>query len=356
MYKIAFAAGGTLGHVYPSYPIIELLKNKDNSKILYFCDSKQYKYIKNNKFVDQIYLLNVEGFKRKLTLKNIKVAFAYIKSYYRCRRILKREKVDLVIGFGGYTSLPVVNAAIKLKIKTAIHEQNSVYGLANSLLKNKVDLVLNSYEIDDKSKLVFNPRISEYYYKYYHLLPKINDTENTVLVLGGSLGAEKINELIISLKDEFISRKIKVKLVTGRKYYNNNIDIINKSNCEYLTIYPFLENVYEHLAEAKVVVSRSGATTISEILGLRKVSLLIPSPNVTNNHQYKNAKGLVEKKMALLLEENQMSKDSFLNKINILLNDTDLRKNIEKNIKNNINVNASYLFYNEIKKILGEKC
>lgn len=355
--KIVFTGGGTLGHIYPSFPVIKRLKEEGNE--VYFIGGKRQneeELLMKNDDIDNVYLIDLQGFKRKISLYNFVTIKKYFKALKITKKIISEINPDVVIGMGGYVSAPVLKVANKMKINTLIHEQNSVYGLVNKILKKKVDKVLLAYDIEKgkKIELVGNPRTSEFLEKYKEIVNKKTMFRNKVLVVGGSLGAEKINNFFIEKKNEFKKRNIEIILITGKKYYEENKELIEQNNSYPLTIIPFSNQINELMIDAKMVVSRSGATTISELLGLNKVALFIPSPNVTNNHQYKNARYYVDKKCAFLIEENDIE-DKLFRKIIEILSDENIQKRIKKNINNTIIKDSTERFYKEIIKVVRDK-
>ncbi len=356
--KILFVGGGTLGHIYPSFSVIDIIKQ--NGGIVYFVAGKrenEINAIKNNKQIDECYFIDVIGFKRKISLHNFSAIKKYFCAKRYCIKLLKEIKPDVVVGMGGYVSGPVLKAAIKLKLKTIIHEQNYVYGLVNRVLKNKVEKVLLSYNIDlkegDNKILIGNPRCSEYYKKYYFYAKKKKSSRNVVLVIGGSLGASKINNYFLNNFNKFKEQKIEIILITGKKYYYENEEKIANVSYPYSVI-PFVNNIYDYMIDAKLVVSRSGATTMSEIFGLKKVAIFIPSPNVSGNHQYKNAKYYYDKKCCELVLEEEIDSELF-KVINELLIDNKLRKQIENNISKNVIFDSADKFYKVIESLCGDE-
>ena len=205
--KIVFTGGGTLGHIYPTFPVIKKLKEEGNE--VYFIGGtrkNEEELLIKNKDIDKVYLIDLQGFKRKISLYNFITIKKYLKAKKKVKMILDEIKPDIVIGMGGYDSAPVLNVANSRKIKTIIHEQNSVYGLVNRFFKRKVDKVLLSYDIDngEKIKHIGNPRTSEFYNKYKDIIDKKTMFNNKILVVGGSLGAKKINDFFIEThKDNF---------------------------------------------------------------------------------------------------------------------------------------------------------
>jgi UDP-N-acetylglucosamine--N-acetylmuramyl-(pentapeptide) pyrophosphoryl-undecaprenol N-acetylglucosamine transferase len=348
--------GGTLGHIYPVLPVVSKLKARDPKLLVYFIGTKtglEREFLNKSEFFAGTYFLDSKGFKRKISFENLLTLYKYFRNYFLSRKLLKEIKPDIVVGMGGYVSGAVLKAATKMKIRTAIHEQNAVYGLANKFLKKKVDRVLLAFDIEknEKTRLVGNPRTSEIYERYKReqsLTP-----ERTVLVVGGSRGAERINDIIIALKEEFLKANIKVILITGNLYYRKNIEKINQSKGPKFIIKSFVRNLPELMLSARVVVTRSGATTLAEIMALRKVCLLIPSPNVTANHQEKNALEIVKKEGALMIRESEMTKDSLFTKILQLLDDKDLRRKIITNLTLIADVDACDKFIKELDEMMA---
>ncbi|MDD4001093.1 MAG: undecaprenyldiphospho-muramoylpentapeptide beta-N-acetylglucosaminyltransferase [Bacilli bacterium] len=355
MNKIVFVGGGTLGHVFPMVPVVNYLKMRNPQLEVYFIGTKnglEKEYIEASNLFIKTYFLDSKGFKRKLSIGNIVTIYRFLQNYFQSRKILKIISPDLVVGMGGYVSGAVLKAALSKKIKTAIHEQNAVFGLANRFLKSRVDRVLLAYDIEksEKTRVVGNPRTSEIYHKYKQRLNE-ND-QRSVLIVGGSLGAEKINDLIINLKADFQKAKIKVILITGNKYYQKNIERLKGLKSDDFIINSFSKNLPELLLRATVVVSRSGATTIAEVTALRKVCLFIPSPNVTNNHQEKNALEVVKKEGALMIREKELNKDNLFENICRLLDDKDLRRKIINNLNIIADVNACEKFVKELDELM----
>lgn len=351
--KVLFVGGGTLGHIFPTFSIIDLIKDR-GGEVYFICGKRkeEIEILNKNDKIDKVYFLDMIGLKRKISLSNILAIKKYLLAKKESKKILQEIKPDIVIGMGGYVSGAVLSVAIKMKIKTIIHEQNSVYGLVNKVFKNKVDKVLLSFEIEKGKNIVTvgNPRVSEFYNKYY----KLNSTkikENKILVLGGTLGSEKINDYFINNYEKFKEKNIIVTLITGKKYYEKNEEKIK--NIKYpFDVIPFSNHIFDHMINSKIIISRSGATTISEIFGLKKMAILIPSPNVVNNHQYKNAKYFYDKKCVELLEENNI--DNLFSKIVYYLERDEARNDYIKNIAKTINFDSNKLFYEEILKMVGE--
>lgn len=327
--KIVISAGGTGGHIYPALAIINKLKQRNKDiDILYIgtTDRMEAKIIpsKGIKYKG----IDIIGLNRKNILKNIKVFSCYIKALKKCKKILKEYKPDVVIGVGGYVTLPVLYAAHKLKIKTIIHEQNSIPGLSNKLTANFVDKILislpGSENYFDKTKTIYtgNPRSEEIQEVKKADKEKLGLSKNKklVVIVMGSLGSMTINQAMKDILLEFSNKEYEVLYITGDKYYEEFKKLKLSSNVK---IYSKREDLIEIMKVADLIISRAGATIISEITAIGLPAILIPSPYVTNNHQYKNALELKEKKACVLLEEKDLSKENLLKNIDNLLNNKD---------------------------------
>ena len=351
--KIIISGGGTLGHILPIIPVIMEIYEKYDIYYIGTVKGNERKYFEDNnliKYFKKIYYLDMEGINRKNIVKNIKVLYKYYIIRKKIKNIYNLVKPSLVIGMGGYISGACIHIAIKKEIKTIIHEQNSVMGLANKMVYKNVNKVLLSYDIDNikNKKVIGNPR-----YSYVKENYKITD-QNTILIVGGSLGSDFINELILNNASKLKINDYKIKLIVGRKYYKNNEskikEIVNYNSS--ITVYPFLNNLNEEMSKASLIISRSGATTISEILGLTKPSILIPSPNVTNNHQYKNAYKLYEKGCCKLIEEKNLNIDLLISEINEILLKYEYKKQMIININKYYQNDPKKDFIREVDDIL----
>ena len=351
---IIITGGGTLGHVLPIIPIIKELQKE---YIFIYIGTKkgiEKQYLLDNELNDlfqDLYFLDMDGVNRKHLLKNIIVFLKYLGLRKRIKQIYKEYKPVLVIGMGGYISGVAIHIAQMKKIKTIIHEQNSVLGLANKLVYKKANKLLLSFPIDslkgNNIKIIGNPRYTEVLLNYMS-----KDNYNNLLIIGGSLGSKKINEIILNNIEKL--KDIKITLITGNKYYNENIIKIQNLMTIYpnLMIYPFVNELVSMMSQASIIISRSGATTINEIMALRKCSILIPSPNVTENHQLKNALYLKDHNACLMIEEKDLNIDVLLKNIFLLYNNYNYKKEMENNIKKIITNNPKEDFIKAIREII----
>ena len=305
--KIAITAGGTGGHIFPALAIINKIKSHDkNSKFLYFgTTDRMEKDIIPEKGIPYIGI-QMKGLNRKNILKNITVLKIYLAAIKKAEVELKKFKPDIVIGVGGYITAPVLVAANHLGIKTIIHEQNSIPGVSNKLLSRFVNKICVSFKESEtyfpKKKTIYtgNPRSEEILAMEKGKREDFgfNHKSKFIILVMGSLGSltmtKKMKELIPSFKD----KDYQVLVVTGKGYYDDYKDVKTPNNVK---IVPFYDAKY--MKDADLIITRSGASTIAEVTALLLPSIMIPSPYVTHNHQYKNAKALEDKKACKILEE-----------------------------------------------------
>ncbi len=357
--KVIITAGGTGGHIYPAISIIEKIKEMDKScEILYIGTTNRME-----KDIIPNMNINYEGIKINGLSKNPVTCFKCLtntlKGIDKCSKIMKKFKPDVVVGVGGYVTVPVVLAAHKLNIPVVLHEQNSVPGKANKFLSKYANVVCVS--IKDTLKYfkngVFtgNPRSEVVLKSKTGDKSKYNLTKNKKLVLitTGSLGASSINEKIVENKDLLTNKDYEILFVTGNSSYDEINSNIGKSSN--IKVVPYIKDMPEVLKFTDIIVSRAGATTISEILSLGLVSILIPSPYVANNHQYLNALSLKNNDACILMEEKDFDMEKLIKEIDTLLNNKEEYNKISNNAKKLGVKNSATLIYNEIKKLTNDK-
>ncbi|KHD84676.1 undecaprenyldiphospho-muramoylpentapeptide beta-N-acetylglucosaminyltransferase [Heyndrickxia ginsengihumi] len=332
--RIIVSGGGTGGHIYPALALIRTIKAKHpNTECLYIGTEKglESKLVPRENIPFKA--IHITGFKRSLSIENVKTVLRFIKGVKQCKKMIKEFKPDVVIGTGGYVCGPVVYAAAKLKVPTIIHEQNSVPGLTNKFLSryvNKVAVCFDSAkDFFDHKKVVLtgNPRASEVLgQRDKKVLQTFHLKENipTVLIFGGSRGARPINEAVIKALANFVGKSYQVIYATGDVHYEavqKEISLIGQ--VDNVSVVPFIHNMPEVLRAVDLVVARAGATTLAELTALGVPSILIPSPYVTNNHQEKNARALTEKHAALMLLEKDLTATKLIETIDQILLDKD---------------------------------
>lgn len=353
--RVIVTAGGTGGHIYPALAIIEKIKELDkNTEVLYIGTSNRMeKDIVPNygiKFIG----LEMYGFNRRKLFSNFKTIKCLFKSIKESKKIIRDFKPDIIIGAGGYITVPVLYAGSKLGVKTVIHEQNAVPGLSNKYLSKKVDKIFVSYlesiNYFDKEKVVYTGNPTGDMALRAPVISKgelnLHDKKKLIVSVMGSLGASNYNNYLFNNIDSFSSDNYELLIITGKKDYDFYKDKRLPKNIKVL---PYVDNLAGILKRTDLLISRAGASTIAEIIALRLPSILIPSPYVPNNHQYKNAKVLVLKKEAMLLEEKDLS---LLSKaVNEVINDDELLKLIKSNLNKNKIINSTDIIYKEIKEL-----
>ena len=337
--RVVISAGGTGGHIYPAIAIINKIKEEEpNSEFLYIGTTNRMEKDLIPSLGYRYEGLEVTGFKRKLSLDNFKTKTNFIGAINKAKRIIKDFKPDIVIGCGGYVTAPVIYAAKKLGIKTFIHEQNSVVGLANKFLSRYTDKVGVSFEstINDfpkgKAILTGNPCSEKALSikKASKDMLEIDKNKKLVLIVMGSLGSRTVNDKIMGFIDKFKNKDYSVIFVTGTTYYEKVKDIGVPGNVRVL---PFIYEMPSVMKVTDLMVTRAGASTMSEITALEVPSIFIPSPFVTNNHQYKNAMDLVNNGAGIMLEEKDLDAESLINLIDNTLANKDALTNMKKNLK-----------------------
>lgn len=315
--KVLISGGGTGGHVFPAIAIADALKKQVQQPQILFVGAKgKMEMEKVPKAGYHILGLNIAGLQRRITYKNLIVVFKLLDSMIRARNIIKRFKPDVVIGVGGYASGPVLYAAAKRHIPTIIQEQNSYPGLTNRLLAKKVSKICVAYDGMDKyfpkSKIYLtgNPvrkdilnikdKRSEAL-KYFGISGK----KKTLLVLGGSQGARTINQSVKANLKLFIDNDIQVIWQTGKLYFKEANEYAKELNRKEVLVVAFIEKMDLAYSACDMVVSRSGAISVSEISVVQKPAVFIPSPNVAEDHQTKNAQALANHNAAIIVKDSE---------------------------------------------------
>lgn len=318
--KVLFSCGGTGGHINPAIAIADTLRKSDKDfQCLFVGAVGGMEGTLVPKCGYDIEFVKVRGFKRKLSLSNIDAAIKAVTSISAAKRIIKRFKPDVVVGTGGYASWAAVRAAAKLGIPTLIHEQNAYPGVTTRKLSKVATRVCLSFEeskkyfdaaVQSKAVLTGNPVRPEVIGASRESSRKeLGLTDETYIVsFGGSLGAEKVNSFVFTILEDFVKGNPSLRAIhaTGKGGSEKYGAIAAKSglnSAKNIEIREYIYDMHRHLAAADLVICRAGAITIAENCCLGKASVLIPSPNVTDNHQYKNAKVLADAGAAVLLNE-----------------------------------------------------
>ena len=358
--KFIISGGGTGGHIYPAVAIANELKAQFPDATFLFVGAKdKMEMQKVPQAGYKIEGLWIAGLQRKITVQNamfpIKLASSLLKSFF----ILKRFKPDVVIGTGGFASGAVLKVASMLGIPTVIQEQNSYPGITNKLLAKKANSICVAYEnlerFFPKDKLHFtgNPvrqDLMEVASKKEEAIAhfKLDASNKTLLILGGSLGARRINQLIEKELDFLLQLDFQIIWQCGKHYLNEYSKYNEKENVQVTAFIDRMDLVY---AAADVVISRSGASSVSELCIVGKPTIFIPSPNVSEDHQTKNAKAIVERGAAILIKESNLD-DEFKIVFEAIVKDQGKLQNLTENIKKLAKPNATKAIVEEIKKVL----
>lgn len=356
--KVIVVAGGTGGHIYPAMAIIRKIKEKEkDSEILYIGTNDRMEKDIIPKMGINFIGLEMSGLNRKNLFSNISVFKKFRIAVKRAGEEIDKFKPDVVVGAGGYITAPVLYAAHKKKIPTLIHEQNSIPGISNKFIGVFADRICvslpHSLELFPKTKVSYtgNPRSEEIIDAKIYKKSKIGFKEDKklVIVVMGSLGSTTMTKKIKELIPGFNDKNYQVLIITGKNYYDEYKDIAISENVK---IVPFMDNLINLMKDSDLIISRAGASTISEITAIGLPAILIPSPYVTNNHQYKNAKELSDKGACIIVTEDEFSKNRIINEIDKLFDNKEKYDEMSKNSRSLGIDDSATRIYNEIRKII----
>jgi len=318
--KVILSGGGTGGHIFPAVAIAnELKKLVPDIEILFVGALGKMEMEKVPNAGYKIIGVPIAGLQRKLTLANLKLPFLLIRSLLRTKKIIKDFQPDVVVGTGGYASGPLVRAATSKGIPALLQEQNSYAGITNKVLSKKASKICVAYEgmekFFPKNKILLtgNPvrqDLKDVRTKREEALSffKLDPNKKTILVIGGSLGARVINESIGAGLNELASGNIQLIWQTGKGYYETAQQQTKEFSDKPIYALDFISRMDLAYAAADIVISRAGASSVSELCNIGMPCILVPSPNVAEDHQTKNAMALVSKEAALLVKDNEAHK------------------------------------------------
>ena len=360
--KFIISGGGTGGHIFPAISIADELKSRfSHSDILFVGSRDRMEMVKVPAHGYEIKGLWISGLNRKFTLNNLLFPFKLIFSLIQSIIIILKFKPDAVVGTGGFASGPIVFVASLLRVPSLIQEQNSYPGITNRILAGMVKKIcvsytgLDKYFPNSKIKVTGNPvrnNIRNHNSKYDEGIQLFNLDINrkTLLIIGGSQGSKEINKHVFSCIEFFNYINIQVIWQCGKIYYNQYKELVSSDN---IKIYPFLERIDLAFSVSDYIVSRAGAGSISELSIVGKPVIFIPSPNVAEDHQTKNAQSLVDKQAAILIHEKDLEIE-FKKMIMELNSSRDLQNKLSKNIKGLAFENATRDIVNEVEKLLNK--
>ena len=358
--NILLSGGGTGGHIYPAIAIANELKSRiKNANFLFVGANDRMEMEKVPQAGYKIKGLNISGLNRSLSIKNLTFPFKLIDSLYKAKNIIKEYKPDVVIGTGGFASGPTLFMANKKHIPTLIQEQNSFPGITNKLLAKNVQNIcvayggLDKYFPQDKIIMTGNPvrqdildisKKREDAIKYF----KLDENKKTLVVLGGSLGARAINKIIEKNLQELLKNDLQIIWQTGKLYFD---DYRKYDQKEGVQTHAFIQKMDFLYAAADILISRAGAGTISELCLVGKPVIFIPSPNVAEDHQTKNAMAVKKNNAAIMIKEDELK--GFSKEFNKLFEDEQLQKELSNNIKNMALPNATAKIADAVEALLN---
>lgn len=362
-YRIIIGGGGTGGHVFPALSIAGALDRiLESSEFLFVGARGKLEMEKVPDAGYKIIGLPVAGFQRKVSVKNITFFFKLLRSMTMSRKIIRKFKPDIAIGVGGYASGPIVKAAARKRIPVLIQEQNSYAGVTNRILAKSAEKICVAYEGMEKyfpaEKLIVtgNPIRQD-------LVLPANELENSfrhfgltkgkkvILILGGSLGARTLNESVISNLEKIAASNIQLIWQSGAYYLERAEMALKKSGAGNIKLLPFIKEMNRAFLVADLIISRAGAGTISELCLVGKAVILVPSPNVAEDHQTSNARALSDRNAAILIPDKE-AMTSLVESALELVHDTEKCTELSKNIKKLAISDSSERIATEVIKIL----
>jgi UDP-N-acetylglucosamine--N-acetylmuramyl-(pentapeptide) pyrophosphoryl-undecaprenol N-acetylglucosamine transferase len=371
--KVIFAAGGTGGHINPALAAAGCLRSRHPDADILFIGTEEHmesKLVPNAGF--DFRTIEIAGFQRKLTpknfVKNIRTVGLIFKSSSQTKKIIREFAPDAVIGFGGYVSGPVVRTAAKMGIKTAIHEQNAFPGVTNKTLAKQVDAVMLTVEqaekyLSPKNKpiitgLPVRREIFDADREFSRAKLGVSENQIMILSMGGSLGAKTINENMVEVISALhTDKKLFFMHSTGKygkwvpdKLKENGVDLSLGSN---VVVREYIDDMDVCLSAADLVISRAGASSLSEIEAVGRASILIPSPNVAENHQYHNAMTLVNNNAARVIEEKDLTEGRLLSEVREMVADKQMLKTYGENASKIAVMNSAERICDVIEGLIG---
>ena len=371
--RALMTGGGTGGHINPALAIAGTIKlNEPDSEIAFVGTSRGLE----NKLVPKegyhLYHVEIQGIRRSLSPANLKTAYLALTSPAKGRKVIEEFKPDVVIGTGGYVCWPVVKAAADMGIPTAVHESNAVPGVAVKMLAKHCDRIYLNFketaeylaQYESKIMHVGNPLRGSFSVnskeEARRQLGIGDEYSHMILTYGGSLGAEHINNSAIDFMDAYVRNHPEVLHVhaTGAiefKEATEKFESLGLNKCKNIRFCEYIYDMPLQMAAADLILSRGGAMTVSELAMMGKCAIICPSPNVTNNHQYKNAKVLSDADSVVLVEEKDLSGQWLSDEVPAILADVKKRESMERNITQFHISDANKQIYNDVVKLIKSK-
>ncbi|PTM59220.1 undecaprenyldiphospho-muramoylpentapeptide beta-N-acetylglucosaminyltransferase [Desmospora activa] len=369
MKKILLSGGGTGGHIYPALAIVEAVRRRFPDIEVGYVGTKNGLEAKIVPKAGEIRFFDVEiqGFKRKISLDNLHTMTKFIKAVRDCKETIRSFQPDVVVGTGGYVAGPTLYAAAKLEVPTFILEPDVLPGLTTRFLTRYVDRVAVSLSGAEKylpkaKQLIHtgNPRGTEAVYadaaKGRASLGLEGSDKPIVLIAGGSRGAQPINEAVVAMLSQVrAAQELQFVFVTGEVHYDTVAAKVNEEPVDNLIVKPFIYNMPEVLAAASLMVGRSGASFLAELTALGIPAILVPSPYVTNNHQEVNARWLEEQGAARMILERELTGESLWAAIESIMKDSECHRNMSEASKQQGRPDAAEVIVDELVQLSAQK-
>ncbi len=364
-YRILIGGGGTGGHVFPAIAIADALKKVDpDIEFLFVGALGRLEMEKVPEAGYAIKGLPITGFQRRVTLKNLSFFCKLLRSMIRSRRIIREFKPDVAVGVGGYASGPILKAAARKGVPILIQEQNSYAGVTNRLLSHSARTICVAYEQmeryfpADRIVLTGNPvrqHLMDLNGKQKMGLKEfgLETGKKVLLVVGGSGGARTLNQCIVEGLNKLDRDDLQVLWQCGKYYHHEIKESVEKSGMKNILVLPFISKMESAYGVADVIISRAGAITISELCLTGKPVILVPSPNVAEDHQTKNAEALVSRSAALMVTD-ALAKEQLVDQMLDLMENEERKKELSKNIKKLGIPDASERIATEVIKIMEQ--
>ena len=368
--RVIIAAAGTAGHINPGIAIANKIKQEENdSEIIFLGTTRGLENDLVPKAGYKLKTIDAYGLSKQISISNFKKMVKTIKGIGEAKKIVKEFKPDIVIGAGGYICGAATLAANKYNVPVILHESNAFPGKAVKMLAKKVDKILISFKdaedrIKNANKIVYTGTPVKISKKEYSINEKneiiknmgLSEVKPIVLIFGGSQGAQKINEAVIGILTNNLNKNYQIFWATGPKQYDtikledNKLEIENIPNAK---IMPYIYDMEEIMNISNIIVARSGAMTITEISNLGKPSILIPLPNVSQNHQLYNAKVLEKAGAAKIILNDELTKKNLNETINFIVTDQNTMKTMGENALKEAAYNVQDKIYNEVKETIN---
>ncbi|MBE6619388.1 MAG: undecaprenyldiphospho-muramoylpentapeptide beta-N-acetylglucosaminyltransferase [Ruminococcaceae bacterium] len=367
--KVVMTGGGTAGHVNPALSIADIIRKYEPDSEIEFIGTKkglEYKLVPRRGY--KLHRIRILGIKRSLHPRNLVAAVLTCTSYIKSRALLAKIKPDVVVGTGGYVTWPVASAAAALGIPCVLHEANAVPGLAVKMLRNKANVVFVNFKetgkyLSDSSAEVIHTGmpINDLFYNMTReearkKLGSDGKYKYTILSFGGSLGAAHLNDVVVEFMENFVSKHPEICHIHSAGTRNNESafkaykekGLEKYENCK---LVEYIYDMPEQMLACDIVICRSGASTLAELAAIGKPSVLVPSPHVTNDQQYKNAKLLADKDAAVVIRDADLTAERLEKEISGLLSDSEKLAKMGKNAKEFDVANGDEIIYKKIKEL-----